>query len=885
MSRDPLLSGGVRDVSPRRDAGRRGPSRLSRFTAVVLLALLAACSGSGGDPVPPELSINIPTANLEIGGNVQLAALQARGTVSWSSSNTAVATVVSTGFVTAVGPGSATITASTPTQSASSTVTVLAPPAISLAVSSATFSAQAGGAGPTPTSVLVSNGGPGTLQNLSVSSVTYGAGQPAGWLVATLSATSATAAQPAALQLVPSTVGLAAGIYTATVSVSASPASNSPRTLTVTLTVTPPPTIQLSAASAAFTSIVGGAAPAAQVITVSAGDGGVISALTRSIRFGQPAQAGWLTATLNATTTPASLTLQALPGSLPTGTYTATVSILSPNASNSPQTIAVSYEVTEQPRLVVSQSAISFAAPFGGPNPAAQEVLVSNAGGGGARPFQMEVVYGGSDAFLEFFNTVLTTPSTLRFRPNVVGLAAGQYSATIRVTDAGASNGTQTIAVSVTVGDSPTLALSRSTVNFEATVASASPAPVQISLTNSTPAVVTGLSTTVEYGSGSGWLNVSLSGGNTPSTLTLSPVIASLAVGTYTANVRVASQNAVNSPQTVVVTLTVAARPAIAVSTTPYSFSGTTVTSPPAQLRTVDNGGGGTLSGLGVTVQYTGTSGWLIASLDQTTAPATLTVQALSGGLAAGTYNATVRLAALSATNTPVLIPVVFTLGASPKIGLSATSRSIAVGQGNNNAALSAVTVSNVGVGTLSGLSASITYLGGPENGWLTATLSGATAPATLSLVTNAGSPAAKRDTGVYTARVRITSSAADNTPQDVIVSFDVGLSLANSAVYSTLSPSCTGCHNGGASPNFNSASTFYSVMVNAAVSNPRGSGTDPLVNTYPTRVVPYSAATSYVWHEISWSAGAYGMPTGAKIPQQSTIDLFRDWINDGAHR
>lgn len=883
MSSAPQLSGGHRGASSRRDDFRGSPRLRPLFTAL-LVALLSACGGSGGDPLPPELRINIPTTELEIGGNVQLVALQARGTVDWRSSNTAVATVVSTGFVTAVGPGSATITASTATQSASATVTVLAPPSIALSLANVAFTAQAGGAGPTPTAVQVSNSGPGTLQNLSVSNVSYGSGQPTGWLVASLSATSATSAQPASLQLAPSTVGLSAGVYTATVSISASPADNSPRTLTVTLTVTPPPTIQLSAATAAFSSIEGSAGPAPQGINVTAGGGGAITALSRTISYGQPARTGWLTATLNATTTPATLTLQALPGSLPTGTYTATVTIASPNASNSPQTVAVSYEIAERPRLVVSQNAVSFVAPFGGPNPAMQEVVVSNAGGGGARPFRMEVIYGGADAFLEFATPVLTTPSTLRFRPNVVGLAAGQYTASIRLTDDGASNGTQTIAVSVTVGDAPTLTLSRNSVAFSATVGSASPAPVPISLTNATPTVVTGLTATVQYVNGSGWLTVNTSGTSAPATITLTPVIFGLAVGTYSATVQVGSQNAVNTPQTVDVTLTVAERPAIAVSTTPYAFTGTTVSSPPAQQRTVDNGGGGTLSGLTVTVVYSGPSGWLIASLDGSTAPATLTVQALSDGLAAGTYNANVRLASVSASNTPVLIPVVFTVGASPKIGLSATSRSIDMGQGNNSASLSAVTVSNVGVGTLSGLSASITYLSGPENGWLTATLNSATAPATLTLVANAGSPAVKRTLGSYSARVRIASSAAENSPQDVMVNFKVGLSLANSAVYSTLSPSCTGCHNGGASPNFNSASTFYSAMVNAAVSNPRGSVTDPLANTYRTRVVPYNAASSYLWHEINWSPGAYRMPTGAKI-SQTTINFFRDWINDGAHR
>lgn len=70
----------------------------------------------GGDPVTPTgISLNQTTAELNIGNKLQLIATLlpngATGSITWTSSNGSVATVSSTGLVTAVAAGSATITA------------------------------------------------------------------------------------------------------------------------------------------------------------------------------------------------------------------------------------------------------------------------------------------------------------------------------------------------------------------------------------------------------------------------------------------------------------------------------------------------------------------------------------------------------------------------------------------------------------------------------------------------------------------------------------------------------------------------------------------------------------------------------------------------------
>jgi hypothetical protein len=105
--------------------------------------------------------------------------------------------------------------------------------------------------------------------------------------------------------------------------------------------------------------------------------------------------------------------------------------------------------------------------------------------------------------------------------------------------------------------------------------------------------------------------------------------------------------------------------PAIGLSTATVNFAATAGGANPAsQGVTVNNTSVGTLSGLAVgTIVYgSGASGWVAASLNQTTAPATLTLTATTGSLAPGTYTATVPVTSGVASNSPQNITVTFNL-------------------------------------------------------------------------------------------------------------------------------------------------------------------------------------------------------------------------------
>jgi hypothetical protein len=103
-----------------------------------------------------------------------------------------------------------------------------------------------------------------------------------------------------------------------------------------------------------------------------------------------------------------------------------------------------------------------------------------------------------------------------------------------------------------------------------------------------------------------------------------------------------------------------------------------------------------------------------------------------------------------------------------PAIGLSTSSVNFSAPAGGANPPPQSVTITNAGGGTLSGLAVAVTYSG--PSGWLSAALSGSTAPATLTLAATTGSLAP----GTYQATVRVTSGQAANSPQQIHVAFTI---------------------------------------------------------------------------------------------------------------
>lgn len=194
------------------------------------------------------------------------------------------------------------------------------------------------------------------------------------------------------------------------------------------------------------------------------------------------------------------------------------------------------------------------------------------------------------------------------------------------------------------------------------------------------------------------------------------------------------------------------------------AFTDTIGNASPAPQNVAVSTDQGTLSGLRADVSYGASgSGWLSVTLSDTMAPATLTLASNIANLTAGTYQANVTLSATDAANTPVNVPVTFEVAPPPpvNIGLSLAAVTFNDTAGTSNPSAQTVAITANGIGTLTGLKTSIDYASGAA-GWLTATLSDTTAPATLTLTAKNGG----LNASTYHATVSVTATGAGNSPQ-----------------------------------------------------------------------------------------------------------------------
>ncbi len=299
---------------------------------VIALAALAALAACGPDtnigPVAVTLAVSPdslamvltdPPQRLVAVGTDDKGISFAVSNATWSSDSPGSAAVDTTGLVTAVAPGTATITARAGGRQASAAVSVTPAPAFATSTDSVAFSAIANGPTPASQNVAIANGGGGTLSPATLS-VAYGP-SASGWLQPTLTGPSA----PDTLQLAITTTALSFGTYAATVTLHAPKAVD--HAVKVTLTLGPGAPAQLvRVIGDSQAAIVNTAVPNAPVVRVIDAFGNVVPGTP--VQFAVTAGGGSLgkpadTTRASGTASPGSWTLGASAG---TNHFTATVS-------------------------------------------------------------------------------------------------------------------------------------------------------------------------------------------------------------------------------------------------------------------------------------------------------------------------------------------------------------------------------------------------------------------------------------------------------------------------------------------------------------------------------------------------------------------------------
>jgi len=138
----------------------------SAFATLLFCALAVGCKGFFVNPVLTTVTVG-PTATINQGGTVQMSAVgtyndgstKTLSNVFWSSDPTSVATISSSGLVTGVSVGSATITGASGTVSGTATVTVALSNVTGITVSPTTKNAQQDGGTATFTASATISGG------------------------------------------------------------------------------------------------------------------------------------------------------------------------------------------------------------------------------------------------------------------------------------------------------------------------------------------------------------------------------------------------------------------------------------------------------------------------------------------------------------------------------------------------------------------------------------------------------------------------------------------------------------------------------------------------------------------------------------------------------
>ena len=418
------------------------------------------------------------------------------------------------------------------------------------------------GAAPGQPITVTAASGTGTATVVSTS-ISYTSGGPTGWLLIPTPSGAPGLTVPATFNVYITNTSLSPGVYGATITLNYSGADpTSANTVAVFLTVNaagsggtggnPNETITASPSSLAFSYAPGGAAPAAQALTVTVGDGAPFS-IAAVTNDGNP----WLTAVL-ASANIVNVTVNPL--ILSPGSYAGTITLTAPGAvAQVPVTLTVGGI-----GLVVNPAQLSFTIPqnygFGAP----MTIQVTST------PSVSITAFGTSDNnWLVVDTPTAQTPAAITIRANDASLPQGSYVGSVTV-QTSASNAV-TVPVSLTVGPPATLSLAPGSVSFSYTIGNAVPA-FQTTKVNSLTGAVQSFSVTSSTSDGAAWLSATATS-PTPGAVNVSVNPSILAAGSYTGVVSVLPSATGSSAQPIAVSLTVLPPPTPVVSAVVSSAS------------------------------------------------------------------------------------------------------------------------------------------------------------------------------------------------------------------------------------------------------------------------------------------------------------------------
>jgi len=557
--------------------------------------------------------------------------------------------------------------ASNPSQNVQVTLNVSTQPLLDLSPNSLNYTYQVGGAAP-PDQTVTPNATAASL-NYSIAVSTNNTGN---WLSYVASGVT-----PAPVTVSVNPVGLPPGNYTGSLTFSAAGGGNNPQVVQVSLSISNNPALSASPGSLVFNFQTNQGQPLAQVVSVTSGGSPLGFTVSANIISTSNNVTWLLVGQPSAASTPATFTVAVSALGMPPGTYAGTVVLTAPGVSNpnpSPGCngtlcIPVTLNVSNSALLSANPNSLSFAAQLGNsPNPTS--VTVNSTGEAVTFTATTNVISPAGGTWLTVGGPIApassAAPSNFFVGITSQTLPAGVYKATITLHP---NNGNPDVVIPVTVSISlGNLTVSPTTLSFTQ-AAGGNPPPSQTINVGSTGAILA----FTAFASNANWITVSSGSGATPGQVTVSVNGANLQSGNYSATVNIVSAGAGNSPQSVTVNLTVGQGTNVSASPNTVSLMsqfGGSAPNPQSVALTLGAGSSSFTATAGVSSPANGT--WLRVSPPSGTVNTTATNLIISAdptGLNPGTYNGSVTVTVSGAANSPVTIPVSYTVTPGPVTG------------------------------------------------------------------------------------------------------------------------------------------------------------------------------------------------------------------------
>jgi uncharacterized protein (TIGR03437 family) len=439
--------------------------------------------------------------------------------------------------------------------------------------------------------------------------VTATASSAGAWLlVSPVSSTS-----PSSLVVSIAPVGLAAGVYSGSISIATVAGIES---IPVTLTVAAPPALAVSPSSLTFSYTIGAAIPQPQTLLFSGG------APSPGISATASSAGDWLT--IGALAANGGVSVFITPSKLAAGVFRGAITVIESGVA--PVSVPVTLIVTSAPSFSASPNALIFNAQLGVATRQKQFLIVS--------AVDPNATFTASPRSLSGLSVDTTGPFLAGQQVGVSidssNLQAGTYVGNILINGLTSS---QVIPVTVFVGTAPVLTTSPASLAFTFQSGGAALASQIVTVNANAPGVAFSASAT----SARNWLSVSPATGSTPGALTVSVAPSGLSPAVYSGSIAVSGAG--GSAQTLPVSLTVAAPGQVTVSPTSLEINyqvGDPNPSPPSF----------TLSGPGLTFTAVASSAgnWLAVNPISGTTPSTLSAQVSPAGLAAGSYTGLIQI-------------------------------------------------------------------------------------------------------------------------------------------------------------------------------------------------------------------------------------------------